>query len=48
MALTPSNMLPLGTKAPDFSLIDTKDNSVKSLSTLKGQWLQMNIGNVHL
>ncbi|WP_299112702.1 thioredoxin family protein [uncultured Winogradskyella sp.] len=36
MALTPSNMLPLGTKAPGFSLIDTKDDQIKSLDTLKG------------
>jgi len=36
MALTPSNMLPLGTKAPDFSLVDTKDNHIKSLNALKG------------
>lgn len=36
MALTPSNMLPLGTKAPDFSLVDTKDDIVKSLNDLKG------------
>ncbi len=36
MALTPSNMLPLGTEAPDFSLIDTKDDQIKSLSELKG------------
>lgn len=36
MALTPSNMLPLGTKAPDFNLIDTKDDSFKSLNQLKG------------
>ncbi|WP_339626174.1 thioredoxin family protein [uncultured Winogradskyella sp.] len=36
MALTPSNMLPLGTKAPDFSLVDTKDSQLKSLSHLKG------------
>lgn len=28
MALTPSNMLPLGTKAPAFSLPDTKGNTV--------------------
>ena len=32
MALTPSNMLPLGTKAPDFNLVDTKDNQKKSLN----------------
>ncbi|MCT4629125.1 thioredoxin family protein [Winogradskyella sp.] len=36
MALTPSNMLPLGTTAPDFSLIDTKDDQIKSLNDLKG------------
>lgn len=36
MARTESNMLPLGTKAPDFSLVDTKDNQVKSLDKLKG------------
>ena len=36
MALTPSNMLPLGTKAPDFKLIDTRDNIHKSLNELKG------------
>lgn len=37
MALTPSNMLPLGTKAPDFNLVDTKDHISKSLNQLKGQ-----------
>ncbi|WP_299365706.1 thioredoxin family protein [Winogradskyella sp.] len=36
MALTPSNMLPLGTKAPEFRLIDTKDDQIKSLNELKG------------
>ena len=36
MSLTPSNMLPLGTKAPDFKLVDTLDNTTKSLSQLKG------------
>ncbi|WP_299118023.1 thioredoxin family protein [uncultured Winogradskyella sp.] len=36
MALTPSNMLPLGTKAPNFILVDTKDNIRKSLTQLKG------------
>jgi peroxiredoxin len=36
MALTPSNMLPLGTKAPDFTLTDTKDGHLKSLQELKG------------
>lgn len=36
MALTPSNMLPLGTTAPKFNLIDTIDNCTKSLLELKG------------
>jgi peroxiredoxin len=36
MALTPSNMLPLGTKAPRFTLVDTKDEQKKSLIDLKG------------
>lgn len=36
MALTPSTMLPLGTKAPDFSLPDTEGNTV-SLSDFKGK-----------
>ena len=36
MARTASNMLPLGTKAPDFKLIDTVDNTKKSLDELKG------------
>jgi peroxiredoxin len=36
MALAPSNMLPLGTKAPQFNLVDTKDNHQKSLNELKG------------
>lgn len=36
MARTESNMLPLGTKAPDFELIDTVDNQNKSLDELKG------------
>ena len=36
MANTPSNMLPLGTQAPDFSLKDTITNSVLSLNDLKG------------
>ena len=36
MARTESNMLPLGTKAPDFNLIDTVDNTKKSLEELKG------------
>lgn len=36
MALTPSNMLPLGTEAPDFRLKDTNSNSYYSLNDLKG------------
>ena len=36
MALTESHMLPLGTKAPDFNLIDTVDETAKSLHQLKG------------
>lgn len=34
MALTESNMLPLGTKAPDFNLPDTISNTMMSLSDL--------------
>ncbi len=37
MARTPSNMLPLGTKAPDFSLLDTVSNTTRELDTLTGQ-----------
>jgi peroxiredoxin len=36
MALTPSNMLSLGTKAPDFSLIDTISDKTISLNQAKG------------
>ena len=36
MAMTPSNMLLLGTKAPDFSLTDTISDTVLSLNKLKG------------
>ncbi|RDY60944.1 thioredoxin family protein [Flagellimonas nanhaiensis] len=35
MARTPSNMLPLGTKAPDFSLLDTVSGSFCSLKELQ-------------
>ncbi len=35
MAETPSNMLPLGTKAADFKLIDTQSGQFKTLSELK-------------
>ena len=36
MARTPSNMLPLGTTAPDFNLLDTVSDNVLSLQNLKG------------
>ena len=37
MALTESNMLPLGTLAPAFQLIDTVDDQLKTLDQLKGE-----------
>jgi peroxiredoxin len=36
MSLTPSNMLPLGTVAPDFYLRDAVDNKYYSLADIKG------------
>ena len=36
MANTPSNMLPLGTIAPDFNLLNTVTNSQAGLNELKG------------
>ncbi len=36
MARTPSNMLPLGTKAPDFSLPDTISGKTLSLDAVRG------------
>lgn len=36
MARTPSNMLPLGTIAPDFKLLDTVNDKQSSLQDLKG------------
>ncbi|MFC4721027.1 thioredoxin family protein [Geojedonia litorea] len=36
MARTPSNMLALGTKAPDFKLLDTVSDQMLSLDELKG------------
>lgn len=36
MARTPSNMLPLGTQAPDFNLLDTVSDKFISLNTVKG------------
>ncbi|WP_159024020.1 thioredoxin family protein [Formosa sp. L2A11] len=37
MANTPSNMMPLGTKAPNFTLRDTVTNNMLSLEQLKGE-----------
>lgn len=37
MALTPSTMLPLGTLAPDFTLLDTVSNQTLSLQQLKSE-----------
>lgn len=36
MARTPSNMLPLGTIAPEFTLADTVSDNVMSLQAIKG------------
>lgn len=36
MSYVESNMLPLGTIAPDFTLLDTTDDQLKSLHDLKG------------
>ncbi|MEM1337951.1 MAG: thioredoxin family protein [Bacteroidota bacterium] len=36
MARTPSNMLPLGTQAPQFSLLDTVSGNTLTLKELKG------------
>jgi peroxiredoxin len=37
MAATPSTMMPLGTIAPDFELVDTVSGKTLSLSALKGE-----------
>lgn len=37
MALTPSNMIELGTKAPDFTLVDTITNNPFSYQDIKGE-----------
>ncbi len=37
MALTPSNMLPLGTKAPNFLLMDTVSGNYMSFDQLKSE-----------
>lgn len=36
MARTPSNMLPLGTAAPDFNLLDTVTDQLMTLKDIKG------------
>lgn len=37
MSLTPSKMIPLGTVAPDFTLIDSISNKLVSLSSVEGE-----------
>lgn len=37
MSLTPSNMKPLGTRAPDFNLIDTVTSELVSLENIRGE-----------
>lgn len=37
MSRTASNMLPLGTKAPDFRLVDSISNKMMSLEDLRGE-----------
>lgn len=37
MSLTPSNMMPLGTKAPDFTLLDTVTMNPVSLQQIQGE-----------
>jgi len=37
MSLTPSDMLPLGTVAPDFTLLDAVSGKHKALTDLKGE-----------
>ena len=37
MSLKESNMLPLGTKAPDFILLDTVSGMMKSLDHVRGE-----------
>ena len=37
MARTPSNMVSLGTRAPDFSLFDVVSEESKNLNELKGK-----------
>lgn len=37
MAVTPSNMIPLGTQAPDFKLLDVVSQQMRGLEQLKGK-----------
>lgn len=37
MAITPSNMIPLGTKAPDFNLIDSVSSKSFDLESIRGE-----------
>jgi thiol-disulfide isomerase/thioredoxin len=37
MAITPSNMIPLGTKAPDFNLIDAVSSKSFDLESVRGE-----------
>jgi len=37
MSLTPSNMLPLGTKAPEFALVDAVSDAMLTLKELAGE-----------
>lgn len=37
MALTPSNLMTIGTLAPDFSLLDTVSEKILNLQEIKGQ-----------
>ena len=46
MARTPSNMVSLGTTAPDFSLFDVVSEESKNLNELKGK--NGSVDNVYL
>jgi len=37
MAITPSNTMPIGTKAPDFSLMDSVSGNLLNLNDIKGK-----------
>ena len=46
MVMTPSNMMPLGTSAPEFSLIDTRNDEVLKLNEIKSD--KATVINVYL